>query len=426
MAASEPLSDRHVDELIRKRIAELEEIPFAPRADLPFIVADWTKTLRQHQRWIHLLPQIQPFYAVKCNPDRCLLRFLADLGLGFDCASSAEIQLVLGLGIDPSRIIFSHPCKAISALQMASSRGVLLATFDNSDELDKIKSVSPNMQLLLRVYAQDDTARSSLGKKFGAHLNTTHSLLLKARALDLKVVGVNFHIGSAAFDPKAFLTAARDARRVFDEGRELGFDMTILDVGGGFQDSNFDSMASSLQLAIEHEFPGWNVRLMAEPGRFYASSYYTLACKVISRRKHSSGGDSSAQVDMLYQNDGIYGCFLSRLTEDGSFAPTLIPVDKGYGVSRSQGRHIYSLWGPTCDSVDCISEGAALHCEAMVGDWLKYQNMGAYTAASSTSFNGFPNVYEILYVTPRLMSGRETWGEVPLRQVVIQEDASCN
>jgi ornithine decarboxylase len=132
---------------------------------------------------------------VKCNPDAHLLRFLADLGLGFDCASPFEIQLVLGLGVDPSRIIFSHPCKSISALHMASSRGVMLATFDNADELDKIKSVCPAMRLLLRIYAQDDTARVCLGKKFGAPPHTTHPLLSKARALALKVVGVSFHIG---------------------------------------------------------------------------------------------------------------------------------------------------------------------------------------------------------------------------------------
>ncbi len=339
---------------------------------------------------------------MKCNPDPHLLRFLADLGLGFDCASSAEIQLALGLGIDPSRIIFSHPCKSVSALQMASSHGVRLSVFDNADELDKIKSISPNMRLLLRVYAQDDTALVSLGKKFGALRETTYPLLLKARALGLEVVGVCFHIGtfrplfsqlslpslmsnnlhpagSGASDPKAFDVAARDARRAFDQGRELGFDMAILDVGGGFQDTNFESMAPGLQVALEREFPGQQVRFIAEPGRYYARSYYTLACKVISRRKHIPSGDGTVPPpDMMYQNDGIYGCFMIKLTEDGEeFIPSLIPVDKGHtALSRRQGKHFYSVWGPTCDSVDCVSDRAALHCEAMVGDWLKYPNMG--------------------------------------------------
>ncbi|KAH6842175.1 pyridoxal-dependent decarboxylase [Chaetomium sp. MPI-CAGE-AT-0009] len=406
MASMELPADKHVDNLIRKRIAELEETPFTPQADLPFIVADCTKILRQHHQWIHFLPRIQPFYAVKCNPDPHLIRFMADLGLGFDCASPSEIQLVLGQGVDPSRIIFSHPCKAVSALQMASSRGVMLATFDNSDELDKIKEVSPSMHLLLRIYAQDDTARICLGKKFGAPPLATHSLLSKARDLGLSVVGVSFHIGSAASDPNAFAIAARDARRTFDQGRGMGFDMTILDVGGGFQDSNFDSMAPSLRLAIEEEFPSRHIRIIAEPGRFYARSYYTLVCKVISRRNHS-GGAGSAQVGMLYQNDGIYGCFMNRIIEGESYVPKLIPVDKGHGVPRGQGKHRYSIWGPTCDSFDCISDGAMLHCEALVGDWLKYENMGGYTVACATSFNGFPNTYETFYVNPGLLLKKE-------------------
>ncbi|KAK3291398.1 pyridoxal-dependent decarboxylase [Chaetomium fimeti] len=407
MATTEMSADRQVDNLIRRRIAELEETPFAPQADLPFIVADGTKLRRQHHQWMQFLPRIQPFYAVKCNPDVHLLRFLADLGLGFDCASLSEIQLVLGLGVDPSRIIFSHPCKAVSTLQMASSRGVTLATFDNSDELDKIKNVSPSMRLLLRIYAQDDTARVSLGKKFGAAPLATHSLLSKARALGLKVVGISFHIGSAASEPNAFPIAVRDARRAFDQGRDMGFDMTILDVGGGFQDSNFDLMAPTLRVAVEEEFPSRHVRIIAEPGRFYARSYYTLASKVISRRNHSSGAGFS-QVGMLYQNDGIYGCFMNKVTEDEAFVPTLISVDKGHGVPRGQGKHCYSVWGPTCDSVDCITDRATLHSEALVGDWLKYENMGSYSAASATSFNGFPNTYEIFYVNHRMLSRKET------------------
>lgn len=157
----------------------------------------------------------------------------------------------------------------------------------------------------------------------------------------------------------------------------MGFAMTILDVGGGFQDSNFDLMAPTLRLATEQEFAGGQVRIVAEPGRFYAHSYYTLACKVISRRTLIGAAGSSPQViDMLYQNDGVYGCFINRLTEEEEFVPTLIPMDRDHRVTRTAGKHSYSLWGPTCDSVDCVSDRVTLHCEAKVGDWLKYQNMG--------------------------------------------------
>lgn len=109
------------------------------------------------------------------------------------------MKLVLDLGIDPSRIIFAHPCKAVSALQMASRRGVPRTTFDNLDELEKIKDNAPHLRLLLRIYADDDTALVTLGNKFGAPLDTTKLLLLKAKDLGLIVEGVSFHVGMYEF-----------------------------------------------------------------------------------------------------------------------------------------------------------------------------------------------------------------------------------
>lgn len=133
--------------------------------------------------------------AVKCNPDPKLLRLLADMDVNFDCASLAEIEQVLDMGIEPGRIIFAHPCKALSALDIAARRGVRLTTFDNSEELVKIHKISPKMELLLRIYAQDDTATIDLSEKFGAPLDIAPALLQKAWQLGLKVVGVSFHIG---------------------------------------------------------------------------------------------------------------------------------------------------------------------------------------------------------------------------------------
>lgn len=105
------------------------------------------------------------------------------------------MKLVLDLGIDPSRIIFAHPCKAVSALQFASRHGIPRTTFDNADELDKIKEHALNLRLLLRIHADDDTALVSLGNKFGAPLDTTTALLQRAKDLGLTVEGVSFHIG---------------------------------------------------------------------------------------------------------------------------------------------------------------------------------------------------------------------------------------
>ena len=152
--------------------------------------------------------------------------------------------------------------------------------------------------------------------------------------------------------------------------------MEFLDVGGGFQDCNFESMAEALTQAIVSAFPE-GVSVIAEPGRYFARSAYTLACKVIARRKHV-GGMSPNPPDMLYQNDGIYGNFMNVLIEKEIITPSLIPPKSSLSQQDKGQRkkHIYSLWGPTCDSVDCINRKVVLEREVDVGDWLKYSNMG--------------------------------------------------
>ena len=65
----------------------------------------------KYNEWKEKLPRVVPFYAVKCNNDKVILKLLASLGCNFDCASKNEIQNVLDLGILPERIIFANPCK---------------------------------------------------------------------------------------------------------------------------------------------------------------------------------------------------------------------------------------------------------------------------------------------------------------------------
>lgn len=133
---------------------------------------------------------------MKCNSDPTLLKLLADLGTGFDCASIEEMRAVLRHGVDPTRIIFANPCKSPVSLLYARQVGVTRTTFDNIDEIYKIKEYTPKAQLLLRIYASDEGALISLGDKFGAPLDTVQPLLSLARDLDLNVIGVSFHVGA--------------------------------------------------------------------------------------------------------------------------------------------------------------------------------------------------------------------------------------
>ncbi|KAI9040389.1 type III PLP-dependent enzyme [Aspergillus affinis] len=413
--------DHLVDLAIRKRISALGRPGRSIADEEPFFVADLGQVARQHRRWKSALPNVQPFYAVKCNPDPTLLKLLSELGTGFDCASIEELRGVLSLGVDPSRIVFANPCKTASSLVFARRVGVMHTTFDNLDELDTIKAYHPDALLVLRIYASDDDALISFGEKFGASMESTGPLLLRARELNLNVTGISFHVGSGAFNASAFVQAIKNAKAVFRQAANLGFQMTLLDIGGGFQDSNFERLASSVHEALGEEIPS-HIRVIAEPGRYYACSAYTLACQVISRRRQI-GDPRKTGSDMLYQNDGVYGCFMNVLVEKEIMCPTLITSyahSQVENVKRQQGEHRYSIWGPTCDSTDCVVRDAALESEVKVGDWLKYKNMGAYTTSTTTKFNGFSNDRAVVYIDSESENGAMKTG-IPWYLYIYQQ-----
>lgn len=406
---------------LQKKIDTVDPDDCEPGEEDAFFVADLGDVYRQHMRWKKHLKRVQPHFAVKCNPDPMVVKLLAALGAGFDCASKAEIEQVLNMGVDPSRIIYAQPCKTKSYLRYTAKQDVKQMTFDNTDELYKIKEIAPSAELYLRIFTDDSASLCRLSQKFGASMDNTLELLTLAKELDLNVAGVAFHVGSGASDPSAFLKAVSDARIVFDQASALGFDLHTLDVGGGFVSETFEDMAAVLRTALDEHFPP-HIRIIAEPGRYYTSSAFTIAANVIARRTVEDR-ESSVKNYMLYLNDGVYGNFSSIMFDhqhpipqvlrtarklDGFNYSTDSLVDSGYNSYDEDGsperrgggeRSIaYSIWGPTCDGIDCISEKwQSLHT-VDVGDWLYFEDMGAYTKCSATRFNGFTDKHETVYV----------------------------
>lgn len=268
-------------------------------------------------------------------------------------------------------------------------------TFDNSDELYKIKRFFPEAELFLRILTDDSSSLCRLSDKFGASMDTTNDLLNLAKYLDLNVIGVSFHVGSGASDPQSFAKAVQDSRVVFDQAAEIGHDLKVLDVGGGFSGDLFEAMADVLSKALDECFPP-SVRIIGEPGRFYVSSAFTLACNIIARRDIIDPATRETKY-MLYLNDGVYGNFASLIFDHQvAFPRILSKQDKSIQPTK------YSLWGPSCDGIDRITEICTLHGVLDIGDWLYFEEMGAYTKCCATRFNGFSDNHDVLYVSSEL------------------------
>jgi ornithine decarboxylase len=381
-----------VEELMIQRVQQ---------SDDAFFVADLGEVVRQWNKWTTLLPRVEPFFAMKCNPDPRVVELLCNLKTGFDCASKTELEMALANGVPADKIIFANPCKLPSHIRFAAEVGVRMMTFDNADELHKIKRWHPTAQLVLRIVTDDTYSICKFSSKFGATPSSASRLLALAKELALDIIGVSFHVGSACGNPVAFENAVCSARKVFEEGKALGFEMRLLDVGGGFPGKDtkevaFADFAKVLGDAVDSFFPEESVRVIAEPGRYFVTSAFTLAVQVIARRCPTD--DEKSQF-MYYINDGMYGSF-NCITFDHAadvFPKVLVRNGKFlYGQDAPfEPTSSCSVWGPTCDSIDCITKSAVLP-EMQIGDWLYFPDMGAYTIAAASSFNGFQKS-EIIY-----------------------------
>ncbi|KAK6014725.1 Pyridoxal-dependent decarboxylase, pyridoxal binding domain protein, partial [Ostertagia ostertagi] len=348
-----------------------------------------------------------PFYAVKCNTDRVLVRTLAALGAGFDCASREEIDIVrvqvpslrrtvlevMDMGVRPEKIIYANPCKTRSFITHAKERNVSMMTFDSVEELAKIAHLHPDAKMILRIAVSDPTARCPLNLKFGADpVRKAPHLLVHAKELGVDVIGISFHVGSGCNDPSAFREALTHARHLIELGRGLGFDMNLVDLGGGYpgtlQQTSFEDIAAVIRSAVD-EFlpPEYGVRLIAEPGRFFAAAPFTLVCNIIHATEVSAEKITKRPEDadhrgfMYYVNDGVYGSFNCILFD-----------------------HVDPVGTPLFDQ--------KMMRMMSVGEWIVYQNMGAYTCSASTTFNGFQRPNAIYVIS------RKNWARISSSPIV--------
>jgi ornithine decarboxylase len=218
----------------------------------------------------------------------------------------------------------------------------------------------------------------------------------KANFLELNVVGVSFHVGSKCGTTETYEIAVKDAKYLFNLGKGLGMKMTVLDIGGGFPGSDeetpikFEEIAKVVNDAIDKHFSDVeDLRLIAEPGRYFASSSHTMVFNVIGKKKIIEKGETKF---LYYMNDGVYGCFNCIFFDHAT--PIICPFNE-----RNEKKYKSTIFGPTCDSLDTISRDIDLP-ELVVGEWCYVENFGAYTKAAASNFNGFQKVedkYVLLY-----------------------------
>ena len=338
--------------------------------------------------WKDCLPNIRPYYAVKCNNMPVVLEELHKGGCGFDCASLAELQSVRTFVSRSDGIIYANPCKSRRELLDAEYDG--MTTFDSRFELAKIHEVAPLAKPILRIFVDDKGAsRIPLNKKFGFHIRNIHDL--EYVEPPIPIYGLAFHVGSDCTSTVAYQSAFDTVRAFLDRFSRYpnAFRPEVLDIGGGFSGSSKrdDFFRNELAPLIRREVELLSEfkTVIAEPGRFFAEESCSLRVPVIGR-KILPDGTPSITID-----ESVYGIF-SGVLFDG-FKPDFKCVTRKPYTSTVK----YTIFGRTCDSADIIAENVWLPKEIDDSDILEVRDIGAYSWVSMSKFNGFekPSVLHV-------------------------------
>ena len=378
------------------------------KGDQSFILVDLGDIIRQFNKWKKNLPRITPYYAIKCNPCPIIIELLNKLGCCFDCASQQEILKIINLGINPKNIIFANPCKPVDFIKFSRSNDVDLLVIDSSCELYKIKLYHPEANILVRIQVDDSKSKCKFNCKFGVELDQIKEILELSKILNISLIGVSFHVGSGCEDANVYNTALSDCKKVFEIARSLDIKMNLIDIGGGFPGTDdckvqFEEMANVINKSIDElflstdekekekekencDFP--DIKFIAEPGRYFVASSHTIVCSIINK-KIKIDKDNGEKLITYYISDGVYKSFSNIIFDYAK--PEFIPFNE-----RNEKTYESILYGESCDSLDIISKSCQLPSLA-IGESIIVKNMGAYTVASATEFNGF-NKAELYYI----------------------------
>ena len=317
-----------------------------------------------------------------------IVRTLFLEGASFDVASMPEFNIVYGNIQDMppkqrqdwiwDKIIYANPNKPDDTLEELNQYKPLV-TFDNAEELQKIRDHAPQAGVVLRLKVPNTGAMVELSSKFGAAPGEAVDLILQAEKLGLTCEGLSFHVGSQTTNFENYVQALALCANLLKEARDRGYHkMNLLDIGGGFPAPYDDSVKPFRELAriinreLERLFPK-DIQILAEPGRFLvATAGYTVS-KVIGKAVRD--GKPS-----YYINDGVYHTYSGVIFDHCKY-----PVRS---FKKGPAR-ISAVYGPTCDALDVVSMAENLP-ELNRDDLVYSENIGAYSHASSTHFNGFP------------------------------------
>jgi ornithine decarboxylase len=363
----------------------------------PLVVVDHDILRQNYASFKKHLPNVQAYFAVKANAEPAIVRTFYRAGASFDVASLPEFMLVYdNIKHLPAKeqqdfiwdkIIYANPTKPKETLQ-ALDRYKPLVTYDNLGELKKIAQFAPHAGVVLRLRVPNTGSMVELSSKFGCDPGEAVDLILAASDLGLVVEGISFHVGSQCTNFQNFVQALEIAAAIMREAKSRGREIKILDIGGGFPApydrhvKPFSMLAKKINGEINRLFSK-DIQIVAEPGRFLVATAATSVARIIGKAVRDG-------KTCYYIDDSVYHTFSGIIFDHCQYHL------KAFKKGKTE---VCAVFGQTCDALDTISLSEELP-DLEVEDLVYAENIGAYSSASATWFNGFPPA-KILHINDK-------------------------
>jgi ornithine decarboxylase len=318
----------------------------SPVKETPVLIMD-TNLIKENyehfRRELEELSDAKVFYAVKANSHPGIVKFLHELGAGFEIASEEELDLVLSLNVPPSKIVSSNPVKTPSFIKSAYAKNVVYFAFDSYAEIEKLSQLAPESNVYVRL-----------------------------------------SVSNQCNNPATWVKAIEKSKIVWELTKSKGMELQLLNIGGGFPCEyakhvpSITEIIRTIKNSLKLHFPQ-DVKILVEPGRALVGEAGILATTVI-------GKAARAGREWLYLDAGVFNGLMEAT---GGIKYRFVALRNG--VAKK-----WVLAGPSCDTMDIISKSVDLP-EPAIGDKVYVMSAGAYTTAYASRFDGFrvPRTYLI-------------------------------
>ena len=321
--------------------------------------------------WNKYLPSINPYYAIKCNPHPKVIKELSKLNINFECAATSEIKQCLPYNKD---IIYGHPHKTPKQISYAKFNNIKKIGYDSINQLKLIHDIYPKSLPILRIQSCEDKSEIKFNQKFGVSTddNEIEEIINYHKNNKFNLYGISFHVGSKCYYPEQYIKTVDKIKTLIDKYQ---LKINMIDIGGGFPtvdniftESDFINHTKIIETYIRNYKSISKYKFVGEPGRYIVDNTMNLRVKIINKKIKNN-------TRIYYINDGLYGS-LNGVLFDG----------REITIINNNTKYNSILYGQTCDSVDKIE---CLLPEYNINDTIEIPNIGAYSWASASNFNGF-------------------------------------